>query len=226
MSTAVTNLNHRRHEDCSPRSLEAKYTPKPDKPWSWSQPLRYLLQEQRLLCTVIGIALTSAFFYLQPDYGFQYGFHGKQQQPVELLDASSSSQIGASYDRHARELGAGVRGAAGVVAGSGKLPLGLRRRPLRIVVTGGAGFVGSHLVDKLILRGDRVIVVDNLFTGRKENVMHHFGNPQFELIRHDIVEPLMLEVDHIYHLACPASPVHYKFNPVKTIISSSSHLTY
>jgi len=86
-----------------------------------------------------------------------------------------------------------------------------------VVVTGGAGFVGSHLVDRLIGRGDSVIVVDNFFTGRKENVMHHFGNPRFELIRHDVVEPLLLEVDQIYHLACPASPVHYKFNPVKTI---------
>lgn len=99
----------------------------------------------------------------------------------------------------------------------GKVPLGLKRKGLRIVVTGGAGFVGSHLVDRLIARGDSVIVVDNFFTGRKENVMHHFGNPRFELIRHDVVEPLLLEVDQIYHLACPASPVHYKFNPVKTI---------
>lgn len=100
---------------------------------------------------------------------------------------------------------------------SGKVPLGLKRKGLRIVVTGGAGFVGSHLVDRLIARGDSVIVVDNFFTGRKENVMHHFGNPRFELIRHDVVEPLLLEVDQIYHLACPASPVHYKHNPVKTI---------
>ncbi|CAN4121660.1 unnamed protein product [Withania somnifera] len=88
---------------------------------------------------------------------------------------------------------------------------------MRIMVTGGAGFVGSHLVDKLIKRGDDVIVIDNFFTGRKENVMHHFGNPRFELIRHDVVEPILLEVDQIYHLACPASPVHYKYNPVKTI---------
>lgn len=87
------------------------------------------------------------------------------------------------------------------------------------MVTGGAGFVGSHLVDKLIARGDDVIVVDNFFTGRKENVKHHFGDHKFELIRHDVVEPILLEVDQIYHLACPASPVHYKYNPVKTIIS-------
>uniref|UniRef100_A0A452YY58 NAD-dependent epimerase/dehydratase domain-containing protein n=1 Tax=Aegilops tauschii subsp. strangulata TaxID=200361 RepID=A0A452YY58_AEGTS len=102
---------------------------------------------------------------------------------------------------------------------AGKVPLGLKRKGLRVLVTGGAGFVGSHLVDRLVARGDSVIVVDNLFTGRKENVMHHFGNPNFEMIRHDVVEPILLEVDQIYHLACPASPVHYKYNPVKTIIS-------
>jgi len=100
---------------------------------------------------------------------------------------------------------------------SGRIPLGLKRKTMRIVVTGGAGFVGSHLVDRLMERGDSVIVVDNFFTGRKENVMHHFKNPRFEMIRHDVVEPLLLEVDQIYHLACPASPVHYKYNPVKTI---------
>ncbi|MBA0827806.1 hypothetical protein Goarm_012554, partial [Gossypium armourianum] len=103
------------------------------------------------------------------------------------------------------------------VAAVGKVPLGLKKKNLRIVVTGGAGFVGSHLVDRLIARGDSVIVVDNFFTGRKENLMHHFGNPKFELIRHDVVEPILLEVDQIYHLACPASPVHYKFNPTNVV---------
>lgn len=93
-------------------------------------------------------------------------------------------------------------------------------------MTGGAGFVGSHLVDKLLRRGDDVIVIDNFFTGRKENVMHHFGDPRFELVRHDVVEPILLEVDQIYHLACPASPVHYKYNPVKTIISLMGFLVY
>ncbi|OEL13354.1 UDP-glucuronic acid decarboxylase 4 [Dichanthelium oligosanthes] len=93
----------------------------------------------------------------------------------------------------------------------GKVPLGLKRKALRVLVTGGAGFVGSHLVDRLLERGDSVIVVDNLFTGRKDNIVHHFGNPNFEMIRHDVVEPILLEVDQIYHLACPASPVHYKF---------------
>ncbi|XP_023901341.2 UDP-glucuronic acid decarboxylase 2 [Quercus suber] len=99
----------------------------------------------------------------------------------------------------------------------GKVPLGLKKKGLRILVTGGAGFVGSHLVDRLIERGDTVIVVDNFFTGRKDNLVQHFGSPRFELIRHDVVEPILLEVDQIYHLACPASPVHYKYNPVKTI---------
>ena len=105
------------------------------------------------------------------------------------------------------------------VGAAGKVPLGLKRKRLRVVVTGGAGFVGSHLVDRLLERGDSVIVVDNFFTGRKENLLHQLKNPSFELIRHDVVEPILLEVDQIYHLACPASPVHYKFNPVKTIIS-------
>ena len=102
-----------------------------------------------------------------------------------------------------------------------KVPLGLpKAAQLRVLVTGGAGFVGSHLVDRLLERGDAVIVVDNFFTGRKENIMHHLGNPFFEVIRHDVVEPILLEVDQIYHLACPASPVHYKHNPVKTIKTS------
>ncbi|KAM0732104.1 UDP-glucuronic acid decarboxylase 1 [Formica fusca] len=87
----------------------------------------------------------------------------------------------------------------------------------RILVTGGAGFVGSHLVDRLMLAGHEVIVVDNFFTGRKRNVEHWVGHENFELVHHDIVRPLYLEVDEIYHLASPASPPHYMLNPVKTI---------
>ncbi|KAI1287312.1 UDP-glucuronic acid decarboxylase 1 [Halotydeus destructor] len=87
----------------------------------------------------------------------------------------------------------------------------------RILVTGGAGFVGSHLVDRLMMDGHEVTVADNLFTGRKRNIEHWFGHKNFELIHHDIVNPLFLEVDQIYHLASPASPPHYMFNPVKTI---------
>ena len=88
---------------------------------------------------------------------------------------------------------------------------------MRILVTGGAGFIGSHLIDRLMQAGHEIICVDNFFTGHKRNIQHWFGNPNFELIRHDITEPIKLEVDQIYHLACPASPVHYQYNPVKTI---------
>jgi len=87
----------------------------------------------------------------------------------------------------------------------------------RVLVTGGSGFVGSHLVDRLMLMGHEVIVVDNFFTGKKENVAHWVGHPHFELIRHDVVEEILVEVDRIYHLASPASPPQYQYNPIKTI---------
>lgn len=87
----------------------------------------------------------------------------------------------------------------------------------RILITGGAGFVGSHLVDSLMREGHEVTVIDNFFTGRKKNVEHWLGHPNFELINHDVVEPFMIECDEIYHLASPASPPHYMFNPIKTI---------
>ena len=90
-----------------------------------------------------------------------------------------------------------------------------------ILVTGGAGFLGSHLCERLLERNDNVICLDNFFTGRKENILHLMGNPRFELIRHDIVYPIVLEVDQIYNLACPASPVAYQFNPIKTIKTST-----
>lgn len=87
----------------------------------------------------------------------------------------------------------------------------------RALVTGGSGFLGSHLCDRLIAAGEEVICVDNFFTGSRQNVAHLLGHPGFELVRHDIVEPLSVEVQSIYHLACPASPIHYQKNPVKTI---------
>ncbi|HVR74784.1 MAG TPA: UDP-glucuronic acid decarboxylase family protein [Planctomycetota bacterium] len=90
-----------------------------------------------------------------------------------------------------------------------------------ILVTGGAGFLGSHLCDRLIERGDEVICVDNFFTGRRRNVEHLLQHPRFELMRHDIVHPLFIEADQIYNLACPASPIHYQFNPIKTIKCST-----
>jgi len=87
----------------------------------------------------------------------------------------------------------------------------------RTLVTGGAGFIGSHLCERLLSEGREVLCLDNFFTGRKVNIAHLISNPAFKLIRHDITEPLLLEVDEIYNLACPASPVHYQHNPVKTI---------
>ena len=91
---------------------------------------------------------------------------------------------------------------------------------MRILITGGAGFIGSHLCERLIGEGNEVLCLDNFFTGRRENIFHLLDNPRFELIRHDVTEPILLEVDQIYNLACPASPVHYQYNPVKTVKTS------
>jgi UDP-glucuronate decarboxylase len=99
---------------------------------------------------------------------------------------------------------------------------GLRRynERRRILVTGGAGFLGSHLIDQLLERGDEVVCADNLFTGTKRNVEHLLGHPRFEFLRHDVTFPLYIEVDEIYNLACPASPVHYQHDPVQTTKTS------
>ena len=91
---------------------------------------------------------------------------------------------------------------------------------MRVLVTGGAGFIGSHLCERLLDEGHDVICLDNFFTGSKDNIIHLMDNHRFELVRHDIVEPILLEVDRIYNLACPASPVHYQYNPVKTVKTS------
>jgi len=90
----------------------------------------------------------------------------------------------------------------------------------RNLVTGGAGFLGSHLIDRLMHAGEEVICLDNYYTGRKDNIRHWLGHTNFELIRHDVTDPIRLEVDRIWHLACPASPVHYQFNPIKTAKTS------
>lgn len=201
------SLNHRRQDNFLQGD---EYSPKYGKPWGWSKPLRYLMREQRLVFILIGMVIASTFFVLQPG--------------ILVADADHKTHVPANFrtNEHTsvvenlpaiREISV----TNPVTNPGGKVPLGLKRKPLRVLVTGGAGFVGSHLVDRLIERGDSVIVLDNFFTGRKGNVKHHMGNPQFELIRHDVVEPILLEVDQIYHLACPASPVHYKHNPVKTI---------
>ncbi|KAG6498085.1 hypothetical protein ZIOFF_045994 [Zingiber officinale] len=202
----ASELVYRGH-DAQPLDDGDRYTPKPEKRLVWlSRTVRYFLREQRPLFVLLGMALAALFFAFFPRGPPSGALHlatadPKGWRPTEPRHLASYG--GHSYHRFAMDtVGRGFVG--------GKVPLGLKRKGLRIVVTGGAGFVGSHLVD-------RVIVVDNFFTGRKENIMHHFGNPNFELIRHDVVEPILLEVDQIYHLACPASPVHYKFNPVKTI---------
>ena len=91
---------------------------------------------------------------------------------------------------------------------------------MRVLITGGAGFLGSHLTDRLIDRGDEVICMDNLFTGSKRNIAHLREHPNFEFMRHDVIDPFKVEVDRIYNLACPASPVHYQYNAIKTIKTS------
>ncbi|XP_044474399.1 UDP-glucuronic acid decarboxylase 1-like [Mangifera indica] len=171
-------------------------TPKQTK--SLHRSINYIFKEQRLLFILVGILIGSTFFIFQPTLS-------------RLSAHETAHAFSNSVTRHTQHF------PPAFGAKTGRVPAEIGRRRLRIVVTGGAGFVGSHLVDKLINRGDEVIVIDNFFTGRKENLVHHLGNPRFELIRHDVVEPILLEVDQIYHLACPASPVHYKYNPVKTI---------
>jgi UDP-glucuronate decarboxylase len=203
----------RGHEESLPTGAPG-YTPKPHKPLA--RPLRYLLEEQRLLFALVGMAVTSAVLLTAPSSSNGGG---------AVAAASGAAAAGGSGSLARRQYyGGSANAALGAAVGeqerrasAARLPLGVRRRGLRVVVTGGAGFVGSHLVDRLLERGDSVVVVDNFFTGRKENLAHQAGNPALEVIRHDVVEPILLEVDRIYHLACPASPVHYKHNPVKTI---------
>ncbi|KAL3628573.1 UDP-glucuronic acid decarboxylase 1 [Castilleja foliolosa] len=177
------------------------YSPKSLKhPRSLQKSLSYLLKEQRLFFILVGILIGSIFFLIQPSIS------PSEPRPQVLSSTTRDSFV------HRRDPDYGSRlaghGGVGKSKSVGRVPVGIGTRRKRVVVTGGAGFVGSHLVDKLIARGDDVIVVDNFFTGRKENVVHLFGNPRFELIRHDVVEPILLEVDQIYHLACPASPTN------------------
>ncbi|XP_013613514.1 UDP-glucuronic acid decarboxylase 1-like isoform X1 [Brassica napus] len=198
-------MSSKRDDDTIPMSQSSPYSPKALKhPRSLPRSLHYLFREQRLLFILVGILIGSTFFILQPSLSRLAPAESTSLITRSVVDSNNYSPSKMSFN-----YGGGKT--------TGRVPVGIGGRRLRIVVTGGAGFVGSHLVDKLIGRGDEVIVIDNFFTGRKENLVHLFSNPRFELIRHDVVEPILLEVDQIYHLACPASPVHYKFNPVKTI---------
>ncbi|XP_041024857.1 UDP-glucuronic acid decarboxylase 1 [Juglans microcarpa x Juglans regia] len=205
-----SSINHRRDEEMS-MGPTAPYSPKTLKhPRSLPIPrsINYLFKEQRLLFILVGILIGSTFFILQPTLS-RFG-------PSEPNSFSVPRSFSSGLPQ--RDQVSNFAQYPPINHGKlGRVPAGIPRKRSRIVVTGGAGFVGSHLVDKLLDRGDDVIVIDNFFTGRKENLVHRFGNPRFELIRHDVVEPILLEVDQIYHLACPASPVHYKYNPVKTI---------
>nr|AAX37334.1 UDP-glucuronic acid decarboxylase 1 [Populus tomentosa] len=199
-----TSVNHRRDEEIP---TSQSYSPKMLKhPRSLPRSINYLFKEQRLLFILVGILIGSTFFIFQPTLS-----------RLNPSDPTTHSSLSSSIYHRNQDSSSGSSGFFSKRTFPGRVPAGIGRKSLRIVVTGGAGFVGSHLVDKLISRGDEVIVIDNFFTGRKENLVHLFGNPRFELIRHDVVEPILLEVDQIYHLACPASPVHYKYNPVKTI---------
>ncbi|CAN1775514.1 UDP-glucuronic acid decarboxylase 1 [Linum perenne] len=189
-----------------PTTQTSSYSPKTFKhPRSLPRSINYLFREQRLLFVLVGILIGSTFFILQPTLS--------RVAPSETRTVVPESITGGTSGHTSTTVHNGVQRRTV----SGRIPADLGRRRLRIVVTGGAGFVGSHLVDKLIARGDEVIVIDNFFTGRKDNLVHLFSNPRFELIRHDVVEPILLEVDQIYHLACPASPVHYKYNPTNVM---------
>ncbi|XP_023763234.1 UDP-glucuronic acid decarboxylase 1 [Lactuca sativa] len=206
-----SNANQRRDEEM-PTSQTPPYSPKSLKHPSSThrylpRSINYIIKEQRLLFTLIGILIGSAFVILKPSFTtISIADTGRGYQ-IPSMPRSTGISNQDTVSHYYRPVNKGV----------GRVPVAIGQKRRRVVVTGGSGFVGSHLVDKLIARGDDVIVIDNFFTGRKENVAHHFGNPRFELIRHDVVEPILLEVDQIYHLACPASPVHYKYNPVKTI---------
>ncbi|KAM7264145.1 hypothetical protein ACFE04_001828 [Oxalis oulophora] len=200
-----TSLNHRRDEELSlslmatsssssPTSTHYK-TNKHNRSPLLPRSINYLFREQRLLFILIGILIGSTFFIIQPS--------------LSTLGPTTTATTHYSYAQTRPRSTFYVKDTPlASSSSSGRVPAGIGRRRMRVVVTGGAGFVGSHLVDKLIARGDEVIVIDNFFTGRKENLVHLFGNPRFELIRHDVVDPVLLEVDHIYHLACPASPTN------------------
>ncbi|KAK9193181.1 hypothetical protein WN944_003878 [Citrus x changshan-huyou] len=187
-----SSMTQRRDEETLSGQNSPYLSKTPKHPRSLPRSINYLFKEQRLLFILVGILIGSTFFILQP-------ILSRLGPPQELhpFHALTANQQRQSFQFH-RTSSFGAK--------TGRVPVGIGRRRLRIVVTGGAGFVGSHLVDKLIDRGDEVIVIDNFFTGRKDNLVHHFRNPRFELIRHDVVEPILLEVDQIYHLACPASP--------------------
>ncbi|KAI3721514.1 hypothetical protein L2E82_32528 [Cichorium intybus] len=181
--------NQRRDEEM-PSSQTPPYSPKSFKHPSSSRyiprSINYILKEQRLLFILIGIVIGSAFVIFKPSFATISITDTRSENQITSMPRSIEISHQDTTSHYSRPVNHGV----------GRVPVGIGKKRRRVVVTGGSGFVGSHLVDKLIARGDDVIVIDNFFTGRKENVMHHFGNPRFELIRHDVVEPILLECDY------------------------------
>ncbi|KAI3748360.1 hypothetical protein L6452_11383 [Arctium lappa] len=184
-----STTNQRRDEEI-PTTQTPPYSPKFPKHQSSSRYLprsiNYILKEQRLLFILVGILIGSAFFALKPSFSsFTITDTNTENETTSLTRSIAFSHPDTTTSHYNRPIN----------QGTGRVPVAIGRKRRRVVVTGGSGFVGSHLVDKLIARGDDVIVIDNFFTGRKENVAHHFGNPRFELIRHDVVEPILLETN-------------------------------
>ncbi|KAK6022999.1 NAD dependent epimerase/dehydratase family protein [Ostertagia ostertagi] len=173
-----------------------------------------------VLSSVYNVALiSSSAFTIDPETGHSSAYLSK----IYVMEKERSA-LSARLDALEKELEllkTVLRKNGTAIQGSGKTFPDVRFRNeehrKRILVTGGAGFVGSHLVDKLMMDGHEVIALDNYFTGRKRNVERWIGHPNFELVHHDVVNPYFIEVDQIYHLASPASPPHYMYNPVKTI---------
>lgn len=146
-----------------------------------------------------------------PSDGSTCAFCGKQAGEVkQLIEGGGAHICNECVLRLHKVTGESERATGAGGGGTGR----------RNLVTGGAGFLGSHLCEALLNRGEEVMCLDNFFTGRKANIGHLLGNPRFELIRHDVTQPILVEADRIYNLACPASPVHYQHNPVKTIKTS------
>lgn len=194
-------------------------------------------RKMKLLVGVVGMVLFVFILFKWNWFNFQivdlqdsvefveYGVTDRIEQDKETTDKTSLNQHKQELQRIKRKLGSleeKIRSLEenrnkGIVTKYPNVKYLNYKNRKRILITGGAGFVGSHLVDVLMQQGHEVVVADNFFTGRKRNVEQWLGHPNFELIHHDIVNPLFIEVDEIYHLASPASPPHYMYNPVKTI---------
>lgn len=166
------------------------------------------------------LALAGFFMFLRAG-----GFGGDAAENVESAGGGSVNLDKAIAREVRAQLLKEVAAIQNKAAKSGQLwpPVATlpERHRKRVLVTGGAGFVGSNLVDRLMMQGHEVIVLDNMFTGRKKNVQHWIGHPSFQMIVGDVVNPIFIEVDQIYNLACPASPPHYQYNPIKTIKTST-----